>query len=201
MSDKKTVLITGASGSMGSQVLKCVMGTGKFNCVILLRKKRANEELREKLLKFYAKKKTGGTLEVIFGDISNRDDCDKVIAMSDYVLHCAAIIPPISDHNPQGAERTNYYGAKNLIDAIKESPRANEIKYVHIGTVAEYGNRTWKHPWGRVGDPLVPSVYDFYAITKLRAERYLLEAELPNWVVLRQSGVLHDNLFKNNMAD
>ena len=201
MSDKKTVLITGASGSMGSQVLKCVMGTGKFNCVILLRKKRSNEKLREALLKKYAKIKTGGKLEVVFGDISSREDCDKVIAMSDYVLHCAAIIPPISDHNPSGAEKTNYYGAKNLIDAIKESPRANEIKYVHIGTVAEYGNRNWKHPWGRVGDPLMPSVYDFYAITKLRAERYLLEADLPNWVVLRQSGVLHDNLFKNNMAD
>ena len=201
MSDKKTVLVTGASGSMGSQVLKCVMETGKFNCVILLRKKRANEKLREALLKKYAKLKTGGKLEVLFGDLSVREDCDKVVAMSDYVLHCAAIIPPISDHNPKGAEKTNFYGTKNLVDAIKESPRANEIKYVHIGTVAEYGNRNWKHPWGRVGDPLMPSVYDFYAITKLRAERYLLEADLPNWVVLRQSGVLHDNLFKNNMAD
>ena len=54
-SKRKKVLITGASGSMGSQVLKCVMGTGKFDCVILLRKKRANEELRERLLKKYAK--------------------------------------------------------------------------------------------------------------------------------------------------
>ncbi|MDE6189894.1 MAG: NAD(P)-dependent oxidoreductase, partial [Clostridia bacterium] len=201
MSDKKTVLITGASGSMGSQVLKCVMGTGKFNCIILLRKKSSNEKLREELLKKYAKIRTGGKLEVVFGDISNRTDCDKVIEKSDYVLHCAAVIPPISDHDPKGAEKTNYEGARNLIDAIKASPRADEIKYVHVGTVAEYGNRNWKHPWGRVGDPLVPSVYDFYAITKLKAERYLLEAELPHWVVLRQSGVLHDNLFKNNMSD
>lgn len=84
----------------------------------------------------------------------------------------------------------------NLVNAIKASPRADEIKYVHTGTVAEYGNRTWQHPWGRVGDPLVPSCYDFYAVTKLRAERYVLEAELPNWVSLRQSGILHDNLFK-----
>ena len=55
MSDKKTVLVTGASGSMGSQVLKCVMDTGKFNSVILLRIKRSNEKLREALLKKYAK--------------------------------------------------------------------------------------------------------------------------------------------------
>ena len=201
MANKKTVLVTGASGSMGSQVLKCVMGTGKFDCVILLRKKPSNEKLANNLIKKYAKLNNGAKLTVVFGDLSVKEDCVKVVEMSDYVLHCAAVIPPISDHNPKGAEKTNYYGAVNLIDSIKESPRAKEIKYVHVGTIAEYGNRDWKHPWGRVGDPLVPSVYDFYAITKLKAERYLLEAELPNWVVLRQSGVLHDNLFKNNMED
>ena len=107
MSERKTVLVTGASGSMGSQVLKCVMGTGKFDCVILLRKKRSNEKLREALLKKYAKIKTAGKLEVLFGDLSNKADCEKVVAKSDYVLHCAAVIPPISDHNPVGAEKTD----------------------------------------------------------------------------------------------
>ncbi|MEG1395026.1 MAG: NAD-dependent epimerase/dehydratase family protein [Clostridia bacterium] len=194
--DKKVVFITGASGSMGSQVLECVMGTQKFKSLILLRDKPNNRKLADKLAK-----KWGADLEVVFGDLSVKADCEKVIAKADYVFHCAAVIPPISDHNPKGAERTNYFGTVNLVDTIKASPRANDIKYVHIGTVAEYGNRTWQHPWGRVGDPLLPSVYDFYAITKLRAERYVLEAQLPNWVVLRQSGVLHHNLFKNNMAD
>ncbi|MEG2084208.1 MAG: NAD(P)-dependent oxidoreductase [Clostridia bacterium] len=192
----KTVFITGASGSMGSQVLKCIMGTGKFKSIILLRDKPSNQDLAKKLAKEY-----GSNLEIVFGDLSVKDDCVKCVAKSDYILHCAAIIPPISDHNPKATEKTNFFGAKNLIDSVKESPRAKDIKYVHIGTVAEYGNRNWKHPWGRVGDPLVPSIYDFYAITKLKAERYLLEAQLPNFVVLRQSGVLHDNLFKNNMAD
>ncbi len=193
---KKTVFVTGASGSMGSEVLKQVADTHKFNSLILLRKKPSNEKLAEKL-----KKKYGNEIEIIFGDLSKYDDCVKCVEKSDYILHCAAIIPPIADHNPNGAEKTNYFGTKNLVDAIKASPRANEVKLVHIGTVAEYGHRDWRHPWGRVGDPLVPSAYDFYAATKLRAERYLLEADLPNWVVLRQSGVLHDNLFKNNMAD
>ena len=158
MANKKTVLVTGASGSMGSQVLKCVMGTGKFDCVILLRKKPSNEKLANNLIKKYAKLNNGAKLTVVFGDLSVKEDCVKVVEMSDYVLHCAAVIPPISDHNPKGAEKTNYYGAVNLIDSIKESPRAKEIKYVHVGTIAEYGNRDWKHPWGRVGDPLVPSL-------------------------------------------
>lgn len=194
--DKKVVFVTGASGSMGSQVLKCIMETDKFQGRILLRKKPSNEKLAQKLKKLY-----GDKLEVVFGDLSVKEDCVKCVNGVDYVLHCAAIIPPTSDHNPKAAKAANYTGTVNLVDAIGDDPRANEIKYVHIATVAEYGNRDWQHPWGRVGDPLLPSAFDFYAITKLRAERYVLEKNLPNWVVLRQSGVLHDNLFKNNMSD
>lgn len=194
--DKKVVFISGASGSMGSQVLECVMRTHKFKGLILLRKKPANEKLAKKLAK-----KWGEELEIVFGDISNKADCEYIASKADYIFHCAAIIPPTSDHHPKAAEKTNLFGTMQLVDAIKNSPRADQIKYVHIGTVAEYGNRDWRHPWGRVGDPLVPSVYDFYAITKLRAERYVLEAELPHWVVLRQSGVLHHNLFANNLED
>ena len=193
----KKVFITGASGSMGGCAMHEIMKSDMdFDIRILLRDKPANRALKKALDKMY-----DGKIEIMFGDIGNYEDCVKAVDGVDYVLHCAAIIPPVSDHKPKMAEKANYYGTVNLVNAIKASPRADEIKYVHTGTVAEYGNRTWQHPWGRVGDPLVPSCYDFYAVTKLRAERYVLEAELPNWVSLRQSGILHDNLFKNNMAD
>ena len=48
--DKKTVFITGASGSMGSEVLKQIMATKKFRCRILLRAKPTNRKLAAKLL-------------------------------------------------------------------------------------------------------------------------------------------------------
>lgn len=195
--DKKTVFITGASGSMGSEVLKQIMATKKFRCRILLRDKPTNRKLAAKLLK----NADEGALEVVFGDLGNYDDCVKCVSDADYVLHMAAIIPPASDHNPKAAEKANFFGTKNLVDAIKASPRADEIKFVETGTVAEYGNRDYKHPWGRVGDPLVPSCYDFYAITKLRGERYVVESGLKNWVSLRQSGILYDNIMNNNMSD
>ena len=60
--DKKVVFISGASGSMGSQVLECVMRTHKFKGLILLRKKPANEKLAKKLAK-----KWGEELEIVFG--------------------------------------------------------------------------------------------------------------------------------------
>ena len=194
--EKKTVLVTGASGNMGSEVLKQTMATGKIKSIVLLRKKPANEKLAQKL-----KKQWGDDIEVIFGDLSKKEDCVKAVAKADYVFHCAAVIPPVSDHNPKLAESTNFFGAVNLCDAIKENPRHDEIKFIEIGTVAEYGNRTYQHPWIRVGDPLLVSAFDFYAVTKLRAERHIIESGLRYWVSLRQSGILYDNFMMANLHD
>lgn len=195
--NKKVVFMTGASGSMGSEVLKQIMETGQFKGIALLRKKKSNEKLAKQLIKKYG----SDNLEIVFGDLTKLDDCKKCVEKSDYVLHSAAVIPPVSDKNPKLAEGTNYWGVRNLVDAIKQSKRVNEIKFVTVETVAEYGNRDYQHPWGRVGDPLIVSSYDYYAVTKLRGERYVLEADLPHWVSLRQSGILYDNLLNNNMDD
>ncbi len=194
--EKKKLLVTGASGNMGSEVLKQCMETGRIQGIVLLRKKPANEKLAEKL-----QAKWGKDLTVIFGDLSKFDDCVKAVEKADYVFHCAAVIPPVSDHNPKLANGTNFVGAKNLCDAIAANPRHDEIKFIEIGTVAEYGNRNFKHAWGRVGDPLIVSAFDFYACTKLRAERHIIESGLKYWVSLRQSGILYDNFMLNNLND
>ena len=192
----KTVMITGASGSMGSEALSQVMELKDVKGLVILRKKPVNEKLANKLNKKY-----GERIKVVFGDLSSREDCDKCVKEADYIIHCAAIIPPASDHNPKLAERSNFYGTKNLIDAINDSGRADEIKFVEVGSVAEYGHRDFKHPWGRVGDPLVISAFDFYACTKLKAERYVIESGLKYWVSLRQSGILYNSILFNNLND
>ena len=197
---KKVVVVTGASGSMGGEVIKSILLADKkndrFKVVILLRKKHDNEELAIKL-----KRKYKGDIDIIFGDLSDFCDCEKIVKKADYILHCAAIIPPVSDHHPHLAESSNFGGTKNLIDAIHTAGRAEHVKFVEVGSVAEYGNRNYKHPWGRVGDPLIVSAYDFYAVTKLKAERYVIESGLKYWVSLRQSGILYDDILFHNLND
>lgn len=195
---KKTIVaLTGASGSMGSEVLKQIMEShNKFKVKVLLRKKRSNFQLARTL-----KMKYKNHIDIDFGDLSDYSDVCKFVKHADYVLHCAAIIPPTSDHYPKSAYKSNYLGTKNLVDAISKSKRVDEIKFVNVSTVALYGNRNHKHPWSRVGDPMMPSSYDYYAATKLKAERYVLDTDLPNWVSLRQTYILHKNMFANNMND
>ena len=69
-----------------------------------------------------------------------------------------------------------------------------EVKLVNIATVAETGSRLPPLHWGRVGDPLKPSVFDYYATSKIEAERLVIESGLKYWVSLRQTGILHYGL-------
>lgn len=193
---KKKVLLTGASGSMGSAVLEELLKDKSLDLLILLRRKRRNEKLASSL-----KRKYGNSVEIVFGDLSNFDDCIAVVDMVDYIVHCGAIIPPAADHDSELTINSNYIGTRNLVHAAKEGRNANKVRFINIGSVAEYGNRNYPAHWGRVGDPLYVSAYDVYGCTKVRAERCVVESELNYWVSLRQSGVLYDKILFNNLND
>ena len=118
---------------------------------------------------------------------------------ADYLIHLAAVIPPSADHDDALTMTTNRGGTKNLIDAVVAT--GNRARFIHISTVAIYGHRNEKHPWGHVGDPLVTSAFDVYGLSKTMAEYSVLESDLRCWAVLRQTGVLYDNILMNNIQD
>ena len=84
---------------MGSAVLKQIAQTGAFRRRVLLRPKKTNIKLAKKLQK-------NENIEVLFGDIQNYEDCLAGVKDADYVLRCAAIIPPAADHNHDEACRS-----------------------------------------------------------------------------------------------
>ena len=57
-------------------------------------------------------------------------------------------------------------------------------------TVAATGDRPPPIHWGRVGDPLKPSIFDFYAVTKIAGERIVLESHIQHWAVLRMTFIM-----------
>ena len=80
---------------------------------------------------------------------------------------------------------------------MKVQPNPDLVKVVYIGTVAETGDRNPPIHWGRTGDPIKISVYDHYAISKVKAETIFAESGLKYWVSLRQSGILYPAILKN----
>ena len=68
--------------------------------------------------------------------------------------------------------------------------REDEKLVGYVNVIAETGNRCEPLHWGRCGDPIKISIYDHYAISKVKAERVFAESGLKKWVSLRQSGIL-----------
>lgn len=189
----KTIAITGASGAMGKETLKAIMASKyNFKAKLLLLKS-------DHYFGTVTKMKYKDRVEIIYGDVRSYSDCLRLVQNSDYVLHLAALIPPKADRDQDTTISVNYGGTKNVVDALSSLP--NKPRLIHISTVAIYGNRNHLHPWGRVGDPLLPSIFDVYATSKMKAERYVLESALPHYVVLRQTGILYDGLLLNNVSD
>ena len=181
----QTVFMTGAGGGMGFESFKAMLpDLGKlYDLIILVRDSEKNRKL------FGPYSDTKG-LTVRWGDLLNKDDVRACIEKSDIVLHIAAFVSPQADYFPKKAMQNNYGSTRNLIEAIQDAGKNDTCKFVYIGTVAESGDRMPPIHWGRVGDPIKPSMFDYYAVSKVAAERYVIESGLKYWVSLRQTGII-----------
>src|SRR5690554_1185353 len=104
----------------------------------------------------------------------------------DFIIHLAAIIPPLADEKPELAFQVNVEGTKNLISVLEE--HAKNAFFLYASSVSVYGDRL-KNPMIKVGDPLQPSVGDEYAKTKIQAEKILQNSQL-DWSIFRLSAIM-----------
>ena len=187
---KKKVLLTGASGSMGGEAFKELLRRrDKYDIVLLLRPSTKNKRAFER----YDGQEG---LRIVWGDLRNPDDVLEAVHGADHVLHPGAFISPAADYNPPRCRRINLGGTENIIAAIKKQPNnGDNVRFVYIGSVAEYGDRLPPVQWIKVGDPLKPSVGDFYATTKIAAERAVIESGLKYWASMRQTFIAIPNVY------
>jgi len=193
---KKKVFLTGASGSLGYMAFKELWNCReKYDIVLLLLPLKFEKKLFKKYEAEAGLKSIPGKgvvensgLKIIWGDLINYDDVLKAVDGVDHVLHPAALVGPAADHNPALAREVNVGGTKNIIKAIQAQPNGPEhISIVNIGSVACYGNRLPPVALLRAGDPIMPSVFDFYAVTKVAAEKAVIESGIKHWVSIRQT--------------
>ncbi len=177
--------MTGAAGGMGQESFKQMLpDLGKeYELLILVRDSEKNHAL------FDACANQPG-LTVVYGDLLDKPVVKDCVANSDLCLHIAAFVSPFADYYPKKAMQINYGSTRNIIESAKELGKADTYKFVYIGTVAETGDRMPPIHWGRVGDPIKPSMFDYYAVSKVASERYVIESGLKYWVSLRQTGII-----------
>lgn len=133
----------------------------------------------------------GDGLRIVCGDATQPADVAATLRGADAVLNAMACISPAADYHPERARAVNVAAVAHILRAIEAEPDgAARIAYVHTASVAQTGNRPPGIHVGRVGDPLKPSVFDAYALTKIAGERLVLESRLRRWVSLRMSFIL-----------
>ena len=178
---KKVVFVTGATGTMGQETMKQLLSrSNRFKTRILARPSEKNKAL--------LKKYRCPALEIVWGDMTDYDTVKKCVDGADYVLHIGAMVSPAADAYPEKTLYTNIGSTLNIIKAIKEQPDPDKVRFAYVGTVAMTGSRLEPVHFGRIGDPLMPSIHDYYALSKVFSEAALFDSGLKYWVSIRQTG-------------
>jgi nucleoside-diphosphate-sugar epimerase len=197
--NKEKVLLLGASGTMGyAAFMELWKRRDRYDIVILVRPSQKNK----KLFRGYEREAgvapvsgrgggKGDSFKIVWGDATEPDDVETAVHGVDWVLNAMAFISPQADYYPELAQAVNHDAIVHIVRAIEAQPNgAEHIKLIHTGTVAETGDRLGSIHWGRVGDPLKPSIFDYYAVTKIAGERAVLESDIKHWASLRMTYIM-----------
>lgn len=187
---RRRVLLTGATGNWGRATLRELAGRSDR---VSVRAFALPTDADRAVLEPFAGVEG---FEAFYGDLTSADDVARAVAGVDVVLHVGAVVSPLADARPALARRVNTGSVQNIVAAVKALPDPASVAVVGVGSVAETGDRTPPHHWGRVGDPVRVSQFDEYGQTKVVAERLLVESGLPRWTWLRQTGIFHPGMLE-----
>ena len=174
------VLLTGASGTIGSEVLHQLASFDDIKLTVFDIKNTRTKKLLEPYKKH---------INIIYGDISNSEDIQKIPEKLDAVIHLAAIIPPLADENPELTRKVNVIGTQNIIQLLeKTSP---EAFLLYSSSISVYGDRI-QNPNISVQDSLNARQEDIYAQTKIESEKLIKKSKL-NWSVFRLTAIMKNH--------
>ena len=178
MKTVKKILLTGASGTVGYEVLKQLCEhKNEFEVTVF------DIKSRKTVKKFKPYK---DEVNIVYGDISNEADLIKVSYGQDAIIHLAAIIPPLADEKPELSYQVNVVGTGNLIRLLElHSPDAF---FLYSSSISVYGDRL-NNPMISVNDKLDPSKGDEYAKTKILAEKIVQNSQL-DWSIFRLTAIM-----------
>ena len=156
------ILITGATGFVGSAFVKRLMNESSYKGVVVAIRHKA-ESLPE------------GVRPVLVGDMQPTTDWGQALEFVDSVVHCAARVHVMQDDatDPLTAYReVNVFGTLNL---ARQAAQAGLRRFVFVSSIKVNGEATLPGQPFSADD--VPSPLDPYGVSKLEAEQGLREIE------------------------
>lgn len=165
---EEVVLITGAAGSIGSELSRQIVSYGAKKVVLFDWWENGIFELRNQLNELYPEAK----VEFVIGDVKNRERIDFVISHFNpsTVFHAAAYKHvPLMEENPSEAIKNNILGTKNVAEiSIKNGVK----KFVLISTDKAVNPTNVMGATKRAAEKLVHILSSSQTTTKLCAVRF-----------------------------
>lgn len=110
MFQKKTLLITGGTGSFGNATLDRFLSTNIAEIRIFSRDEKKQDDMR--------KRYNSAKLKFYIGDVRDERSVKQAMRGVDYVFHAAALKQvPSCEFHPMQAVRTNVLGTENVLEA------------------------------------------------------------------------------------
>ncbi|MBL8252418.1 MAG: UDP-N-acetylglucosamine 4,6-dehydratase (inverting) [Candidatus Competibacter sp.] len=112
---KKSILITGGTGSFGKQCVKTLLEQFDPHRLVVY----SRDELKQFEM---SQEYDSPAMRYFIGDVRDRDRLRQAMRGIDYVIHAAALKQvPAAEYNPMECIKTNVHGAQNVIDAAIEN--------------------------------------------------------------------------------
>jgi len=181
---KKKILLTGASGTVGKEVLKELLSkTNNYEVSLFLRGSPKNK----KLFKHFVDR-----VKIFWGTLQNFSEVKEAVNGQDVILHLAAALPDVGFKKPEILISTNVDGTQNVINAMVSQPI--KPKLIYTSSVAVYGDRR-KNPIIKLSDSIDNDSKDLYTTAKIQAETLIKESKL-EYSIFRVSYVVATDIIK-----
>lgn len=126
---KKGILVTGGTGSIGSEIVRQLIPFEPKFIRVYSRDESKHYFLEQELEK---EKNAKTIMRYLIGDTRDKDRLDRAFQDVDIVFHAAALKHvPYCEYNPFEAIKTNVYGTQNVVDLALEH---NVSKVVAVST-------------------------------------------------------------------
>jgi cholest-5-ene-3beta,7alpha-diol 3beta-dehydrogenase len=177
MSTSFKILLTGASGTIGREVLRRLVETPNYEVFVFDRKTLET-------VFFYRPYRS--RIHLIYGDLSRKEDVLSLHEKFDVVIHLAAILPPVADRHPRLAEQINVVATNILINHLQST--SPDTFFLYSSCISVYGDRL-RNPYITVQDPVSPCKNDVYSQSKADAES-IVESSVLRWSIFRVTAIL-----------